>query len=348
MMNKVAIFSDLHLGLKQDSTVWHNIALNWCDWFVSVLKEKNIKSIIFLGDFFHNRTAISANTLDVTSKFLDKLSNFNIYMILGNHDLYYANEPTISPVNLFDGRDNIRVFTKPEIVEFSNKKALFCGWGYNPYDYSADVLFTHAEINLFKFNKDVFECNNGYKPSSLLKNYNIIYSGHFHMRQEKVWGDKKICYVGNTFSMDFSDEGDTLKGIEIFDFDTFNSEFIQNTVSPLFYRYSLNDLISTDNFKKLNHDISGNIIRLIIDKTIEHKDINTLISLFNSAKPLDFSIEWQNNSSFNGNSEELSIKSFDTEDAIKKYIELLDLENKDEITEYLISLYKEAYTKQST
>ena len=79
MTNKVAIFSDLHLGIKQDSVVWHNIALKWCDWFVSELKKREISDIVFLGDFFHTRNTISANTLHIASEVLNKMNDFNEY-----------------------------------------------------------------------------------------------------------------------------------------------------------------------------------------------------------------------------------------------------------------------------
>ena len=75
-MSKVAIFSDFHLGIKQDSAIWHEIALTWCDWFVSEVKKNDIDTVVFLGDFFHTRNSISANTLHVASKILDKLKDF--------------------------------------------------------------------------------------------------------------------------------------------------------------------------------------------------------------------------------------------------------------------------------
>ena len=266
-MSKVAIFSDFHLGIKQDSAIWHEIALTWCDWFVSEVKKNGVDTVVFLGDFFHTRNNISANTLHVASKILDKLKDFKVHMILGNHDLYYANEPTISPVNLFQDRNNITVYTKPEIVNFGNKQALFCGWGYDLLEFKADVLFTHAEISLFRYNMDVGACEDGFKASKLLSNFDIIYSGHFHLRQERKWDDKRIIYVGNTFPMDHSDTYETSKGFDIFDFNTNTSVFVENTISPRFYKIKLSDLISGKwSYKELNKCIKNNVFKIIIDR----------------------------------------------------------------------------------
>ena len=346
IVNKIAIFSDLHLGIKQDSVEWHNIALNWCDWFVSELKKRQIKNVAFLGDFFHTRNTISANTLHIASEILNKLSNFNLYFILGNHDLYYANSPSISPVNLFQGRDNIKVFAKPEIVKFGNRSILMCGWGYNPEDFpNTDILFTHAEINMFKYNVSVGNCEEGYKPSGLLEKFDLVYSGHFHFRQEKVWPNKRIVYVGNTFPMDHSDTYNIEKGFDILDLDTLTSEFIKNDISPKFYKLKLSELTNKSLWpsdKLTNEVVPENIFKIIIDMDITPSDMNILNNIVLSLKPLEFSVEWENGKNFSQDIAELELKAFDMEDAIKKYIELLDISNKDEIISYILKLYKKA------
>lgn len=343
MKNKIAIFSDFHLGIKQDSSIWHKIALDWSVWFANNLNKNNIKDIVFLGDFFHMRNAISANTLHIASQILDNLKDFNLHFILGNHDLYYANEPTVSPVNLFQNRNNIKVYQKPEIVQFGNKKTLMCGWGYDPNQYKADILFTHAEISLFRYNLEVSCCENGYKPSELLSNYDIVYSGHFHLRQERKWNDKRIVYVGNTFSMDHSDSYISQKGFDILDLDTLKSTFVENTVSPKFYKIALSDLAEGKwEYIRLNDIIPNSMIKLIINRDITVSDINTLTSIINGFKPLELVCEWENCKDFSQESAEVELRSFDMADAIKKYIDLLDIPNKSEVSEYLLSLYQKS------
>ena len=49
---RFAIFSDLHLGIKQNDEGWHQIAFDWCDWFIDSLKKNNIQEIVFLRRFF--------------------------------------------------------------------------------------------------------------------------------------------------------------------------------------------------------------------------------------------------------------------------------------------------------
>ena len=342
--NKVAIFSDLHLGLKQDSPVWHEIALNWCKWFVDEVKIREIDTIVFLGDFFHTRNNISANTLHVASKVLVMMKDFKLHIILGNHDLYYANEPTVSPVNLFQGRNNITVYTKPEVAELcTGTQCVFCGWGYNPEEYSGDILFTHAEINIFRYNSDVDVCNSGFKASALMNNYKLVYSGHFHLKQEKKWTNTRISYVGNPFPMDHSDNYQTIKGFDILDLRTLESEFVENTISPKFYKLYLSELISGRwPYEKLQSVIEGNIFKVIIDLNITLADVNVLNGLIGRYKPLEYSLEWENGKNFSQEISEVELKVFDMEEAIQKYIELLDIPNKKDVTEYVLRLYEKA------
>ena len=102
MMNKVAIFSDIHLGVHQNNDFWLGISSKWADWYIQELKEKNITDIIFCGDFFHYRDEISVKTLNYAKDFLDKFKDFKITMITGNHDAWYKET---SEINIFTLKD---------------------------------------------------------------------------------------------------------------------------------------------------------------------------------------------------------------------------------------------------
>lgn len=187
MTMKVAVFGDLHMGIKQDSVDWHNTAYAFADFMASDLRARGIRDVVFLGDFFHNRNTISVNTLNAANEFLKRFADFNLHMVLGNHDLYYSNDYVVSGVNLFDNFDNIRVYSRPTVVPFGSKNFVMCGWGYDPLEYSGDVLCTHLEIAMFKFNDKVAENTDGVKCSDLLRRYKLVYSGHFHLRQSKAY-----------------------------------------------------------------------------------------------------------------------------------------------------------------
>lgn len=337
---KFAIFTDLHLGIKQDDSSWHEVALQWCDSMVNTLKHKNVKDIIFLGDFFHNRNTICVDTLNVTSKFLKKLSDFNLHMILGNHDLYYKKEYTTSAVNIFDGFPNIKIYQTPEYMTVGNKKLLFCGWGYNPMDYRADVLFTHAEISTFKFN-ETQTCEDGFLCSDLLKNYNLIYTGHFHLRQTRKTKFGEVRYVGNPFQMDFSDEHDK-KGFDILDTETLEREFVENTISPKFRRIKLSKLINMD-LDEIPEMIGNSYFKLIIDKNIKSEDLQDLLGLINGCRPRNLNHEYLNKQSvMRDENGDIHVEAFQIVDAIREYITMMEIPEKNDILKYTTELYYRA------
>jgi DNA repair exonuclease SbcCD nuclease subunit len=72
--SKVGMFSDIHIGLGQDSSIWHNNILEFADWVVDLYDKRGISEIIIPGDIFHNRNEISVNTLSIAKDFFEKLS----------------------------------------------------------------------------------------------------------------------------------------------------------------------------------------------------------------------------------------------------------------------------------
>ena len=131
---KVAIFSDLHLGVHSNSSDWHNYAVEWALWFRDECRSKGIKDLIFAGDWHHNRSEISVNTLQISADILDILSEFNLIAITGNHDIYYKHRTDVNSLSIFKNRKNVTVLEKYEIVEAFDKKISFCPWNTSTKD----------------------------------------------------------------------------------------------------------------------------------------------------------------------------------------------------------------------
>lgn len=332
---KAAIFADLHIGLKQDSADWHSIALEWADWFSAELKKRYIKTIFFLGDFFHNRNTVSVITLYTASIFLQKLKDFDIHIIYGNHDLFYKNNPEVTGVALFDGFDNIHLYPRPEVVEMGGKKLVFCGWGYNPLDYKGDVLLTHAEVDMFQFN-DTITAQTELKPSALLTNYKKVISGHFHGRQIKSWKKGSIEYIGNPFQMDFSD-ADIDKVFGIIDLDDLSMEYVENNISPIFIENKLSEIIDYADLNRFVKLLEGNFFKLVVDKDITVLDLNELKRLFAACNVRDAKFNLVTKQDFDVTKND--VKSFSIMDSISEYIDSIEVDNKSEIKSYILEIY---------
>jgi DNA repair exonuclease SbcCD nuclease subunit len=315
--SKVAIFSDLHLGIYGNSTDWHDIALKWADWIVADLKKKKIKDIFFLGDFFHNRSEISVQTVHVASLIIEKLKDFNILMIIGNHDSYYKNRSDVHSLGLLKGHGNLTIIDKPLTFEAYEKSFAFIPWEGDISNVSVDYLFGHFEIESFKMN-NFKVCDHGLSPAQLVSNNGMVFSGHFHNRHSKKYKEGSIHYVGNTFPMDFSDVGND-RGYHILDVESGDLEFFVNPVSPKFKRIILSkiDDVCVD-------DIQGNIVKLIIDKDVSDDKLEKFKAYLSKLSPYQLTTEFNVTSKSIDNVEQ--VDSIDLTEMFEEFQEQLKLD----------------------
>jgi len=283
---KVAIFSDLHLGLYGNSTEWHEIALKWADWMVSDLKKKKITDIFFLGDFFHNRSEISVQTIHVASELIAKFKNFNMFMVIGNHDAFYKNRSDVHSLGFLKGHDNITIIDQNLELDAFGKKLLFVPWNHELPDGKFDHIFGHFEIQTFQMN-NYKVCDHGFQVMDFLASRTTnVWSGHFHTKSIKKYNEGTIRYIGNTFHHDFNDCGDD-KGYHILNLEDDSVEFVKNTVSPEFIKIPLTKI---KNYKA--EDIEGNIIKLIVDKDIEDDKVEKFKVYLSNFAPFRLTTEY--------------------------------------------------------
>ena len=78
----IGMFSDIHIGLSHDSTIWHQEVLKLANWIKETYESLGINDIIIPGDIFHNRSEISVNTISVAKLFFDTLKDFRIFTLI--------------------------------------------------------------------------------------------------------------------------------------------------------------------------------------------------------------------------------------------------------------------------
>lgn len=337
---KYAVFSDLHLGVHVNSPTWHDISLEWAKWISDDLAEKDIKNIIFCGDFFHSRSEITVNTLHHASVLLELFNDFNITMIAGNHDSFYKHNSTINSIKIFNGHKNITVIDKPLETTICGKTVFYSPWGTDIKDISeSDVIFGHFEIESFKMNVHKV-CESGFKSVELLEKAPLVISGHFHLREERVYEGGKILYVGSPFELDFGDTGST-KGYYILDFNDLSYQFIENTISPKHQKIALSEIIKIKNFDQAATKLlSNNIVKLYVDKVIRPEDLDKLSVKLNNFKPINLIFDHITDYNKYGlDQADVDLSGIDIPRAIGDFVDLLDIQNKKDVTEYTIALY---------
>jgi DNA repair exonuclease SbcCD nuclease subunit len=341
---RIAIFSDLHLGVHSNSPDWHNYAIEWATWFKDECKRKNIKDIIFCGDWHHNRSEISVNTLQVSADILDILSDFNIIAITGNHDMYYKHRTDVNSLSIFKKRKNVTILNDPETIEAFDRTITFCPWNTNVKDIpKSDILFGHFEIETFKMNSYKV-CEDGLKIKDLLKKSSLVISGHFHTRHLKKFGRGTILYVGNPFQMDFGDVDNT-KGYYVLNLDDMEYEFFPNNVSPNYKKISLSELVREGNItSRVIGLVTNNIVKLKVDMNISQEDMDILLQKLSLLRPESLTVDYDINFNrlIDDTQDREDLSGIDIPQAIEEFVNLLEIKNKKEIIDYTLGLYEKS------
>jgi DNA repair exonuclease SbcCD nuclease subunit len=339
---KVCVISDLHLGVHTNSTRWHEIALEWANWLCKELRRKNIKDIIFCGDWHHNRSEISVATLQISADILDIFKNFNILCVIGNHDAYYKHRVDVNSLSIYKGRKNITIIDSITQLSVFDRSLVFCPWETSVETIpECDVIFGHFEIESFKMNTYKM-CEEGIKAKDLISKAPLTISGHFHTRHERKYENGTILYVGNPFQMDFGDSGNT-KGYYILDLDTLEYTFHENTVSPQHNKISLSELVAQGSINHTTIDtLAGNIVKLKIDKRISQQDLAFLTEKLSQYKPDTLSIENDIEFCYDGAMNDVDLSGIDIEQAIEEFISMIDIQDKETILNYTLELYKKS------
>jgi DNA repair exonuclease SbcCD nuclease subunit len=338
---KVCCISDIHIGVHQNSAMWHDIVINWATWLHSELTNKGIRDIIIAGDFFHYRDEISVNTIHVASKVLDIWKDYNILVLVGNHDAYYKERADVNSLSLFKGYSNIQVVDELYIHKQFGRDFTFVPWA-TPVEQipACDIIFGHFEIESFRMS--TFKvCDTGVTASSLLEKAPLTITGHFHLRDERQYKAGKILYLGNPFQMDFGDREST-KGYYLLDMKTGEYVFHNNTISPEHKKLKLSELVAYGDITPAVKSIfKGNIVRLIFDRNISPDEVDTLLKVLLSLGSLMFTVDYEN--TFNSlnllDVDKADFSGVDIVTAIKEFIQLLDIQDKADIIKRTLNIY---------
>jgi DNA repair exonuclease SbcCD nuclease subunit len=211
LFKHAAVFTDLHVGNKQNSKIHNSDCERYVEWFITEAHARGAETCIFMGDWSHQRASVNVASMNVSIKLLKKLNNAfeKVYFITGNHDLYYR-----------DKRDLNSVEYARDLPNFVMIDEIFCedGVAIVPWlvadewkklsKLKAKYLFGHLELPHFKMNAMVEMPDHGGIKAEHLAGPEYVFSGHFHKRQYKG----NIHYIGNAFPHNYADVGDNERG----------------------------------------------------------------------------------------------------------------------------------------
>lgn len=239
---KVLIFTDLHLGLKQGSKSRLAICVDVIKKIIKHIKENNIKTCIFLGDWHHVRVSTENNVLNVSYSLMQALSKVcKVYCILGNHDLYMKHSTEINSMVIFKNIQNVVLVDKTMEISINGNKSILVPWLGDTSNYSEeyfDMMFGHFDVStkyliqsyiqehssknyvskntLNQLNNDVLLTSSDEKTISpgdfvgdfidIVKKSGSIFSGHIHGRKEFLAKQRKFIFVGSPYQQNLGEK----------------------------------------------------------------------------------------------------------------------------------------------
>jgi DNA repair exonuclease SbcCD nuclease subunit len=274
LFKKAACFSDLHFGNKNNSRQHNDDCEQFVKWFIEVSKQRGCETCIFLGDWHHHRAGINVSTLNYSVSNVQFLSEAfeKVYMIAGNHDLYYREKREINSMpyaNLFDNvhvvNDNTLtqggVSLVPWLVEDEWKQMK---------NIKSKYVFGHFELPHFMMNAIVEMPDHNTLKVEHFDAPEYVFSGHFHKRQNKG----KCHYLGSPFAHNYADAWDDDRGAMFLDWDG-KPDYVKYD-GPRYIVLNLSDLIDGPE-KYLN---SNTYCRAVLDVPISYEEANFIKETF--------------------------------------------------------------------
>jgi hypothetical protein len=281
-VRKIFVLGDLHLGVRNNSLEWSEIQYDYLvNFFLKKVDEEGFDPatdiLVQVGDWNHVRestnTRIYKLSVKIAEAFTKKFKK-GVYVILGNHDVYYKDRTDTHSLEGFDRIfENFHIFDKPAQLKMGSHNFLMLPWIENlenlkeaiAKNSASDYVFCHTDFKGFNLNK-VTKLEHGLEPNDI-KGFKRIYSGHIHIRQEKG----NVLYVGTPFEMDRGDRGNE-KGFYVLDLseNKIKEKFVPNTLSPKHLKFEVTDLLDV-NLADLGKIFKNNFVDIAIESSFSQR-----------------------------------------------------------------------------
>lgn len=291
-MTLIACLTDTHWSFKKSSRHFHDyFELFYKNVFFPTLEKYGIKTIIHMGDAFDNRKSIDFWGLEWTRRvILEPLRDYDVHMIIGNHDIFLRNSTEInSPSLLLRDYPNIKTYSSPTNTVIDGVNMTLIPWICSEnYDETMKVIekskskiaLGHLELNGFRVNPNMTMEDHGLN-SIIFDKFERVYSGHYHTRSD----NGKIFYLGNPYEMYWSDVNDT-RGFHILDTKTLEHTPINNPYRMfynIYYEDTPHQLFDATQYE-------NKIVKVIVRKKSKQKDFDKFVDKLYTAKVQELKI----------------------------------------------------------
>lgn len=275
---KVAIITDTHYGARKGSKLFHDYFEQfYTNVFFPTLREYGIDTVIHMGDAFDSRKSIDYQSLEWAKRVVfEPLKDYDVHMIVGNHDTYYKNTNNVnSPDLLLQTYPNIKTYSRPTEAKIGDLNILFVPWINQENEKETLKLLKkttskcamgHLELQGFRVNRQIV-MEHGL-DSKLFEKFERVFSGHYHTRSD----NGTVFYLGNPYELYWTDLNDT-RGFTIFDTETLE-HFPVNNPYKMFYSIYYEDTP----YQTLDtREYENKIVRVVVRKKSDVKQFEKFI-----------------------------------------------------------------------
>jgi len=349
---KIALITDTHWGVRNDHiSFMDNSKLFLDNVFFPLLVKHNIGTIVHLGDLVDRRKYININTANrLRVDFLDKIKDYDVHIIAGNHDTYFKNTNEVNSIReLVDEKYDFKIYDRyAEEVIFDGTPILFIPWICDDNRQrtveiingtKSTIAMGHLEIQGFEMYRGSIVSHGD--DACLFDRFDMVLSGHYHHRSS----DGPIFYLGSHGEFTWSDYDDP-RGFHIFDTETRELTFIENPYK-MFKKIWYNDIDETFINSDIDYTQYKNcFVKVIVTNKTKLLWFDKFIENIETENPIDMQIVEDHLNLHLEDDNDIINEAESTVDIFKKYIQNIEYQNidKEKLTKKIIELYNEAAT----
>jgi hypothetical protein len=203
--------------MKGNSRIHNDDCEEFVYWFIEQAKAHGCETCIFLGDWHHHRSATNVSTMNYTVSNMERLGQAfeKVYVIMGNHDLFYREKREINSMEFIRNIPNVHIVNEWIVEDDVAIIPWIVGDEWKTIEkMKQQYVFGHFELPYFKMNAMVDMPDVGTIKTEHFKNCGMVFSGHFHKRQQ----NGNVTYMGNAFPHNYADAGDDERGMMVLEY----------------------------------------------------------------------------------------------------------------------------------
>ena len=259
MIKKIVHFSDLHVRLFKDHSLYRNILEEAFEQWKQITPDR----IVFTGDLVHSKNQMTPELVEFIAWVLNECSKIAKTIIIpGNHDFLENNMERLDALTpVVDSLKNEMVIYYKNRGVYEDLNIDWCVYSLMDHNIPPDIQKSdRKKIGLFHGPVQGLTTDVGYKfdsgfESDKFDGCDLVLCGDIHKRQVfNIPGGKKAYMIGSTIQQNF---GETIEkhGYGVYDVENDKYEFV-NLVNPkpfLSFKLTSYDEIIDGTEKLLNY-----------------------------------------------------------------------------------------------